>query len=157
MNFFESEFDHAADMAGEERPESGAEKFISFELGGRRCCVAAGSVAEVVQPMPVAPLPNSPDWLLGLIANRGEPVAVIDPSVISKSPGENRSKAKVIIFRPRPSETLFALPIDSLEEVILAPAKEDRPADFLYKGLPVTFIEHEQLLESFDGGQRQSA
>lgn len=154
MNVFESEFDLPAASAGEGRTEYGAEKFISFELGGRLCCVAAGGVAEVIQPMPVSPVPNSPGWLLGLIAHRGDPVAVIDPAIIEKPAVENRGKAKVIIFRPRPNENQFALPIDSLHEVILAPAKKDRPEQFFYKGLPVSFIEHHQLFDSFDGGPR---
>lgn len=154
MNFSESELELPEASAFEGRPEYGTEKFISFELGGRLCCVAASGVAEVIQPMPVSPLPNAPDWLLGLIAHRGDPVAVIDSSIIAKPALENRGKAKVIIFRPRPGENQFALPIDSLHEVVLAPAKENRPREFFHKGVPLAFIEHNQLFDSFDGGTR---
>jgi chemotaxis signal transduction protein len=154
MTLPESEFDFPAEPLGEGQTESGGEKFISFELGGRLCCVPACGVAEVVQPMAVAPLPNSPSWLLGLAAHRGEPVAVIDPTIIAKSAGEDRGKAKTIVFRERPNEIRFALQIDSLYEMILAPAAENRRQEYLHNGRPVVFIDHERLFENLNGGQR---
>lgn len=151
MNFGDAELDLLSGPSGEAQPESGHEKFISFELGQLLCCVAAGAVAEVVHPAAVVALPNSPSWLLGLAAYRGEPVAVIDPATIARPSSENRTKAKVIVFRARPNEMRFALPIDSLQEMITAPAGETRPSpDRLYDGRPVTFLDHERLLESLE-------
>jgi chemotaxis signal transduction protein len=154
MNFSESESDSPAEITGEGQPGSGVDKFISFELGGGLCCVAASGVAEVAQPMPVAPLPNGPHWLLGLAAYRGEPVAVIDPGIIAKPTAEGRGKAKVIVFRPRPNETQFALPIDSLHEMIITSVAEIKTQEYLHKEEPVRFIDHERLFEGFDGERR---
>jgi chemotaxis signal transduction protein len=145
------------ERGGETMPESGAEKFISFEIGGELCCVAASGVAEVVHPIEVAKLPNSPNWLLGLGAYRGEPVAVIDPRIIAHPAADSRSKAKVIVFRTRPNETQFALPIDRLHEMIIAPTSETRPHEYMHNGQSVRFIEHERLFEGFDGGRRLRA
>ncbi len=156
MNFVGSETDLGGVTAAGERPESGVEKFISFELGGNLWCVPANCVAEVVHPIAVAALPNSPEWLLGLGAHRGEPVAVIDPAVVAASSAADRSKAKLLIFRSRPNETQFALPIDLLHEMILLPAGEQRSGEILHNGRRVTFIEHELLFESFSPGRISS-
>jgi chemotaxis signal transduction protein len=153
MNFSASEFDPRVEIAAGEQPGSGVEKFISFELGGGLCCVAAYGVAEVVQPMPVAPLPNAPHWLLGMAAYRGEPVAVIDPGIVAKPTREGRGKAKIIVFRPRPNETQFALPIDSLHEMIITSAEEIQTQEYVHKEQPVRFIDHARLFEGFDGGR----
>lgn len=153
MNFSSLETDFPVGGGGDQ-PESGLERFIMFELGGRLCCVAAAGVAEVVQPLAVGPLPNSPSWLLGLAAHRGEPVAVIDSAVIARSTPENRGKAKTIVFRARSNETCFALPIDSLREIILAPNREYRSPDYEHNGQPVMFIEHERFFDGFYRGQR---
>ena len=152
MDLFGSELDLGGAAAAEEGPEFGVEKFISFELGGNLCCVAASGVEEVVHPMPVAALPNSPGWLLGLGSHRGEPVAVIDPAVIARPSGTDRSKAKMLVFRPRSNETQFALPIDLLHEMILLRAGEQRPAEIVHDGRRVIFIEHERLFDSLGQG-----
>lgn len=117
MNLPESDQDLAAPI--EAAASCGREKLVSFDLGGRLCCVAASSVEEVVQPRAVTPLPNSPFWLLGLATYRGEPVAVIDPSAASgRPPVAGRGRAKLIVFRQRPNEGRFALPVDALYQMI---------------------------------------
>ncbi|MGD9562723.1 MAG: chemotaxis protein CheW [Pyrinomonadaceae bacterium] len=153
MTVVESEIGSFAEPGETVVPKEGLEKFISFELGGRLCCIAAAGVAEVVPPTRVASMPNSPDWLLGLIALRGEPVAVVNPAIIASPTAENSCKAKVMIFRPRPGEVQFALPIDSLQEIVLAPNKENRPEKFEVKGHPVTFIDQEQIFDGLDQGR----
>lgn len=113
----------AADAKGS-RPGATAEKLISFELRGQRCCVAASAVAEVVHEMTTAALPDPPQWLAGLAAYRGEPVAVIDPSAIIAGPAPSLyvRRPKTIIFRKQPDTAAlqYALPIDSLGEMIPA-------------------------------------
>lgn len=108
------------------------EKFISFELRGQRCCVPASAVAEVVHVLQTAALPDPPEWLIGLAAYRGEPVAVIDPSVLAAGPARSvpGRRAKTIIFRKQPdaSALQYALPIDSLQEMILAETGKFPPA-----------------------------
>lgn len=135
--------------------ESG-EKYISFELNGQLCCVAASGVAEVTQPIKVAALPNSPAWLMGLGPYRGEPVAVVDPKIVSGSDYKGGPKAKVIVFRSGPLETQFALPIDSLYEVITLPhhpSGAHSTNQYTHNGRPVKLIEHEHLFAGFDGNQ----
>lgn len=141
-------------------PGSG-EKFILFELGGRRFGVAASAVAEVVHPMSVAVLPNSPKWLLGLSPYRGEPVAVIDPRTIAG--GEYKSgghpKTKTVVFRAKSTETQFALPVDNLLEMLTIAPPDTPPAgnvliDHVHDELPLTVIAHKALFAGFSETSR---
>lgn len=161
MTFFDgSTPELAAETGGEHSPDPFVEKFVSFELGDELCCVTAIGVAEVVQPFAAAAVPNSPAWLLGLGAYRGEPVAVIDPRIIAEPGSENRGKAKILIFKSRPDEARFALPVDSLRELISVPASElaestmnGLPLEIEHEGQPVRFIDHERLFEGLHGGR----
>lgn len=140
----------AADVQGSP-PGATAEKLISFELRGQRCCIAASAVAEVVHELPASALPDSPVWLAGLAAYLGEPVAVIDPSAIIAGPAPSlyARRPKTIIFRKQPDTAAlqYALPIDSLHE-IMAVETEKLPApgslhiqDLDLGGVPVRFID----------------
>lgn len=127
------------------------EKFVSFELGEELYCVAAASVQEVVHPVAPAAVPRSPSWLLGLAVYRGESVALIDPRVVagaySPAPG---GKAKIVVFRFLPNHTQFALPIDSLREMITADPASLRAGEIIHEGRPATLIDHEQLFASLE-------
>lgn len=152
--------DLAAEIGGGPFSDPCVEKFVSFELGDELCCVTASGVAEVVQPFAAAAMPNAPGWLLGLGAHKGEPVAVIDPRIIAEPAAENRGKAKVLIFKDRPDEARFALPVDRLCELISIPASElsenamnGLPLEIEHNGQPVRFIDHERLFQGLHGGR----
>ncbi len=144
-----------------QRSDSDVEKFVSFELGGELCCVPARGVAEVVQSFAAAPLPNSPAWLLGLGALRGEPLAVIDPRIIGEPARDRGGKAKILVFKNRPDEAQFALPVDSLHEMISVPTEEvlqaaadGLPIEMDHDGRPVRFIDHDRLFDGLCAGSR---
>ena len=113
------------------RVPHGTERFIGFQLGDESFYVAAAGVLQVVQPLQVAALPNSPSWLLGLAAHRGEIVAVLDPRILrsnigSASPGW---MSKTLIFHPAEQNLSYALPIDRLDEVVALPPRQS-PSKF---------------------------
>lgn len=128
------------------------EKFISFEIGEQMFCVSAAAVQEVVLPINPAAVPLGPSWLLGLGALRGEPIAIIDPSTIA-TPARSFShgKPKTIVFRSRINQTQFALPVDSLREMIVVLPEALKSGEFLHDGRPLKLIEHDQLFNSFEG------
>ncbi|NOT48528.1 MAG: chemotaxis protein CheW [Acidobacteria bacterium] len=132
-------------------PASG-EKFISFEIGEQLFCVAAVSVQEVVHPISPAAVPLGPPWLLGLGALRGEPVALIDPSTVAvPSRLFANGKPKTIVFHSLANRTQFALPVDSLREIIVVEPKSLKSGEFVHDGRPIKLIEHDRLFNSFEG------
>jgi len=116
------DFARQTTIAAEPVPH-GTERFIGFQLGGETFYVAAAGVLRVVQPMQVAALPNSPTWLLGLAAHRGEIVAILDPSRIwsDASPSTSVRTSKMLIFHPAAQNLSYALPIDRLDEIVAVP------------------------------------
>jgi twitching motility protein PilI len=49
-----------------------------FRVGGIGLLVGQDTVSEVLEQVPVYPLPNTPPWLLGLVSLRGNLVPVFD-------------------------------------------------------------------------------
>lgn len=142
-----------ADEVVQNQPDhpSHGEKFISFEIGESLFCVSAASVQEVVHPIYPAAVPLGPVWLLGLGAFRGEPVAVIDPSILAKpSRTLANSKPKTIVFRSFPNQTQFALPVDSLRELIVVEPESLTSEEFVHNGRQIRLIKHDQLFNSFE-------
>ncbi len=126
------------------------EKFITFELGDRLFCVPASTVHEVVHSLATAAVPLAPSWLLGLGAFKGEPVALIDSSTVAGQfrPLHN-AKTKTIVFHSLANHTKFALPIDSLREIITVDASLLRSGEYVHEGRHLTLVEHDRLINSF--------
>ena len=95
------------------------EKFVAFFLENSIYCISSASVLEVVHPLPVAPLPNAPSSILGIAAFRGEVVAVINiKRVLGLESSNATGKAKLVILRSKAKDTQFAIPVDSMHELI---------------------------------------
>src|SRR5215469_13637305 len=59
-------------------PPSHAE-YLECKLSGKTCLVALGDLAEVLPPPHrLAHLPMMPAWMVGIMAWRGEAIAVVD-------------------------------------------------------------------------------
>lgn len=57
--------------------------FLLFELDGERYALDAREIAHVLPLAPVRPLPGTPPWIAGLIEYAGEPVPVVDLSMLA--------------------------------------------------------------------------
>lgn len=60
------------------RPSAGQLELISFEIGGQEFCIDVRSVREIRGWTAATPMPNAPDYLLGVINLRGSVMPVID-------------------------------------------------------------------------------
>ena len=110
-----------------EKPNSNAtgKKFIVFFLDDELFAVSAEQVAEVVHPPAITPLPNTPDWLLGVANLRGEIISVADLSRFWKRQTFGRAlKPKLIVLRGQNSNALIAFTVDKLSEIITLPDDE---------------------------------
>lgn len=95
------------------------EKFVSFLLGAAIYCIPSVAVAEVVHLLRVAPLPNAPVSIAGIAAYRGEVIALVNiKEMLALEISAVTKKAKIIILRSNAKETQFALPVDSMHELI---------------------------------------
>lgn len=104
----------------DERPAAEkCEKFVAFLLGSGIYCISSKAVAEVVHPLPVAVLPNTPAAISGIAAFRGDVIAVINiKEMLGMEESTATGKAKLIILRSNAKDTQFAIPVDSMHELI---------------------------------------
>lgn len=82
---------------GEELPEVLPVLRHGFKFGNRRLLHDLGTSFEMVEPLPIFRLPNTPNWLLGLSNLRGNMLPVFD---IAKYLGEvplNREKQMQLV------------------------------------------------------------
>lgn len=56
-------------------------EYLLFTCGGVECGVPLAALREVLPALPqVAPLPSSPEWMMGIFALRTEIIALVDPA-----------------------------------------------------------------------------
>jgi purine-binding chemotaxis protein CheW len=58
--------------------ESGEEQYAIFTLAGTEYAVPLGSVLEIGRPPNATPVPNVPDWVLGVANLRGDIISMVD-------------------------------------------------------------------------------
>jgi purine-binding chemotaxis protein CheW len=98
------------------------EKYIVFYLDEKLYAVSAAQVVEVIQPMPVTPLPKSPKWLSGIINLRGRIISVIDLSKLWETQTcAPVPKTKLILLRSVNGETAVTFAVDRLNEITALP------------------------------------
>lgn len=140
-------------------PGSAVEKFVVFYLSEKLYGIPARQVAEVSQPLPVAALPNSPEWLLGIGNLRGEIIAIANlPKIIGDDSPALTAKTKLIVLKAKNYDTAIGFPVDKLSEIIAEHDKKFEAAGesaspfvyarFTYQSNTVHLIDSEKLLSS---------
>lgn len=136
--------------------EINGEKLIRFMIGDRNFYVRAGAVAEVVLPLVVSRVPNSPGWLRGIAGCRGDLVAVLEPSRVSMGcKSEKTDGGRTLIFHPIAGSIKLALPVDSVVDlfelpVLTGPARLDNGGPVSKMALSdgeIAILEPESLLK----------
>jgi purine-binding chemotaxis protein CheW len=73
-------------------------EMLSFRLGDEEYVVAVDAVKEVLKTRDLTPVPNSPDYVLGVMALRGPVLPVIDLCKrLGLPPGEKDEKSRIIV------------------------------------------------------------
>lgn len=100
------------------------EKYIVFHLDEKTYGIPSTQVSEVLGSLPVTPLPNVPDWLLGIANLRGDIITVVDLRKLWKKSSESPLKTRLIVFQPNKNDTPIAFVVDKLSEIITLSAQE---------------------------------
>jgi purine-binding chemotaxis protein CheW len=100
------------------------EKYVVFHLDEKLYGVRSNRVSEVVGSIPITPLPNVPEWLLGIANLRGDIISVVDLRKLFKKNTQNPPKTRLIVFRSNKSDTSIAFVVDKLNEIVTLQAKE---------------------------------
>ena len=109
------------------------------------------------------PLPNVPEWLLGMANLRGDLISVIDLRKLWKQNTETPNRTRFIIIHSPKHETSIAFVVDKLNEIVTLSAKEINfsAADFgtsyptffgkaEFKSQPLFLLEIDKLLATLN-------
>lgn len=104
----------------EQASESNSEKFVVFCLNDELFAVPAERVVEVFHlPSSITPLPNTPEWLMGITNLRGEIVSVVDLQKFQSGKSSTLSpKSKLIVYRSKRSDVSIVFAADKLSEIL---------------------------------------
>ncbi len=94
-------------------------QLIVFHVGDEELCVPIEAVQEIVRTGPITPIPDSPEFVQGLINVRGEIVATINLRARFFFPTENVEPKHIVITRQE--DSLFGILVDEVTEVLRIP------------------------------------
>ncbi len=103
---------------------SEGEKYLVFHLDEKIYAINSKKVAEVSLSLPVTPLPNVPEWLLGIANLRGDLISVVDLRKLWKKDTQAPYKSRLVVFQSHQHETLIAFVVDKLNEIVTLTAKD---------------------------------
>lgn len=74
---------------------------VEFQLGDEHYSLDIQIVREIVEMMPVTPLPRAPQYLVGIINLRGEITNIIDLRSLLGLPGSGKTEGqKIVVLMP---------------------------------------------------------
>lgn len=104
--------EHANDLDGDE-----VLRWVTFELDKETYCISVSDVREVLRFTEIAPVPGSPDYVVGIINLRGNVVTVIDTrNRFGLIPKEVDDATRIVIIEIDGQEV--GILVDSVAEVV---------------------------------------
>ncbi len=108
-------------------PNSNTEgQFVVFELCNRNYCIGIEKVVEIIRLEPVTELPETPDFIEGIINLRGNVVVVMDLCKKFNMPQAEVSNASRIIIVESKGRKLGFI-VDSVSEVLQIAQSDIKP------------------------------
>jgi len=96
--------------------KSPTEKHIMFSLAGAKYAMPLGQVIEISRVPKLMPLPNVPEWLLGVTNLRGDIVSVVDLHAFLGLPSDSRRDAsRMCVVRAERQEMITGLMVDRVD------------------------------------------
>ena len=74
-------------------------RVLEFDLGDERYCLAIEHVEEIVKRETITRVPNTPDYVEGVVDLRGQITTILDPKVLLDIDAEG-SKELIVVFDP---------------------------------------------------------
>jgi purine-binding chemotaxis protein CheW len=98
--------------------QRGQLELISFEIGGQEFCIDIRVVREIRGWTPATPMPQTPDYVLGVINLRGVVMPVIDLRR-RLGLGETTPSSRHVIVVVQQDERMVGLLVDAVQETFM--------------------------------------
>ena len=122
--------DEADKTADEQAP---LEQFVVFSLGPEEYAVPILAVTEVVNTVEITPVPDAPDFILGLINLRGKIVPVLDLDKRFGLEAQSGMNRQHIMVAESQEHVLFGFLVDQVTEVLKVAKDHIKPAPDMVK------------------------
>ena len=120
----------AGEAAAQGPADAGRVQLCTFRIGGEDYAVDIMRVREIIQPLPITPVPRAPAFVEGVVRLRGEVIPVVDVRKrfgLPPSPSTRKTKFLVVHVAGR----RLGLVVDEVCEVLRLARAEIRPAPAL--------------------------
>ena len=125
-------------------PSSGAEQFLTFVLGGEEYGVTILQVQGIQGWDRVTPIPNTPEYILGVISLRGAIVPIVDLRRRFGMPAAEFGPTTVVIVvrvtQENRNERTLGLVVDAVSEVCNVGPDSRKPAPDFGSGIKTDFV-----------------
>ncbi len=124
----------------EEKDISGYEgKFLTFVLGNEEYGIEILRVREIIGIMEITPVPQTPDYVKGVINLRGKVIPVIDQRIKFSMPEVEHTKETCVIV-VEVKEALIGIVVDNVSEVLDIGREEIEASPHFGKEIDTEFI-----------------
>lgn len=132
------------DLQSAADPDSGEQTLLVFGLAGEAFALPVNTIHEVIDPLPMTPVPNAPAHAPGLINVRGIVTPVVDVRLRLRIPpadsGMGAGRFIVIELPVDGVTTRLAMRADAVHEVIEGEAAAPEPVPDLGTRWPAQFV-----------------
>ncbi len=114
-------------------------KFLTFLLGKEVYAIEIKFVIEIIGIQPITELPQSPEYVKGIINLRGKIIPVIDVRLkFKKKPMEYNDRTCIIVVEVR--DIFVGLIVDNVSEVLTIADEDIAPPPNINKGIENKYI-----------------
>ncbi len=114
-------------------------KFLTFVLGSEEYGIEILRVREIIKLMDITTVPQTPDYMKGVINLRGKVIPVIDLRLKFSMPEEEHTKETCVIVA-EVNNTSIGIIVDSVSEVLDIKSGEIEETPGFGKGIDTDFI-----------------
>ncbi len=124
-------------------------RFLIFGVDGDRYAIALQDVAEVMEPVPIFPMPKAPHCYTGVINCHGMPVPVLDLAAFYKKPSFGDSGKILVLNRNIAS---LALHVENVLDIVFDTFVR-KPADDSHEGVEKLLIDADGEIKLLSSGK----
>jgi purine-binding chemotaxis protein CheW len=123
--------DHSGDVFGLARtasPDAATlKRHVVFSVGSTEYAVPILTVSEVVRPLKITPVPNVPEWVLGVANLRGDIISVVDLRLLfGQAAPESLPSNRMLVVHSQNEEVTTGLIVDRASGIFDLPQEQIR-------------------------------